>query len=215
MMDTGMPVERLTPVRRREMTRDALVEAAADVFARRGFYAASLDEIAESAGFTRGAIYSNFGGKEELLIAVLDLFTKRQLQDFGAAIDDGSQASVEERSLAAAAVWSHTRKDLNFTLLSLEMRLYALRNPGFRKRLAEAERRQQGRIAEFIAQVAGNEGRTLTIPPAELSEILRAFSDGLSQLASLDEDRDAEYDRLAGLFFALIAETVTPEEGAP
>ena len=51
-----MPVERWTPERRRELTRTALIEAAAQVFARRGFYGASLDEIAETAGFTRGAI---------------------------------------------------------------------------------------------------------------------------------------------------------------
>jgi AcrR family transcriptional regulator len=211
MMDTGMPVDRLTPERRREMTKDALVEAAADVFARRGFHAASLDEIAESAGFTRGAIYSNFGGKEELLIAVLDLFTRRQLQEFAEAMDLTESRSSEEKSAAAAAVWSHTRRDLNITLLSLEMRLYALRNPGFRKRLAEAERRQQGRIAEFIADVARAEGRKLPMDPADLAEILRAFSDGLSQLASLDEEREADYDRLAGLLFGVIADVMTPE----
>src|ERR687891_576628 len=100
MMRAEMPVERLTPERRREMTRDALVEAAADVFARRGFHAASLNEIAESAGFTRGAIYSNFGGKEDLLIAVLDLFTRRQLQEFAEAMDRTENRSTEEQTAA-------------------------------------------------------------------------------------------------------------------
>ncbi len=212
MMDTGMPAARLTPERRREMTKDALVEAAADVFARRGFHAASLDEIAESAGFTRGAIYSNFGGKEDLLMAVLDLFTRRQLQEFAEAIDLTGNRSAEEQSAAAAAVWSHTRRDLNMTLLSLEMRLYALRNTEFRKRLAQAERRQEGRIAEFIAGVASTEDRKLVIDAADLAEILRAFSDGLSQLATLDEERSDHYDQLAMRFFALIAEAVTPKE---
>ena len=212
MMGAGMPVERLTPERRRKMTRAALVEAAADVFAHRGFHAASLDEIAESAGFTRGAIYSNFGGKEELMLAVLDEFTERQLRGFGQAIDDMTHGTDEERSAAAAAVWSHTRRDLNITLLSLEMRLYALRNPEFRKRLAQAERRQQGRIREFIVGVTAAEGRNLLIDPADLAEMLRAFSDGLSQMASVDEERSDEYDRIAMHFFALIAEAATPEK---
>src|SRR5436309_8046773 len=66
----NVPVERWTPERRRELTRTALVDAAAEVFARRGFHDASLDEIAETAGFTRGAIYKNFGIKEELFYAV-------------------------------------------------------------------------------------------------------------------------------------------------
>src|SRR5437667_6166963 len=82
-MMESVPVERLTPERRRALTRTALVEAAAEVFARRGFHAASLDEIAETAGFTRGAIYSNFSGKEDLLLAVLDQYTDRQLEAFG------------------------------------------------------------------------------------------------------------------------------------
>ena len=211
MMGSGMPVQRLTPERRREMTREALVEAAAEVFARRGFHAASLDEIAESAGFTRGAIYSNFGGKEELMIAVLDLFTDRQLGEFGQAIYAMTHGTDAEKSAAAAAVWSHTRRDLNITLLSLEMRLYALRHPGFRKRLAEAERRQQGRIKEFIAGVAASEGRKLVIDPGDLAEMLRAFSDGLGQLAMVDEERSDEYDRIAMSFFGLIADAATPE----
>lgn len=212
MMGAGMPVQRLTPERRREMTREALAEAAAEVFARRGFHAASLDEIAESAGFTRGAIYSNFGGKEELMIAVLDLFTERQLGEFGQAMHAMTHGTDAEKSAAAAAVWSHTRRDLNITLLSLEMRLYAMRHPGFRKRLAEAERRQQGRIKEFIAGVAASEGRKLLLDPGDLAEMLRAFSDGLSQLAMVDEERSDEYDRIAMSFFGLIADAATPEE---
>ncbi len=65
-------VEKLTPARRREMTRAALLDAAETVFARRGFEGASLDEIAEAAGFTRGAIYKNFDGKEDLFFALFD-----------------------------------------------------------------------------------------------------------------------------------------------
>src|SRR5207237_2583883 len=72
----GMPVKPLTPERRRELTRTALVEAAADVFAKRGFDAASLEEIAEAAGFSRGAIYSNFGSKEELMLAVVERYNE-------------------------------------------------------------------------------------------------------------------------------------------
>ena len=62
-------VEKWTPERRRQLTRDTLIEAAAAVFARRGFHGASLDEIAETAGFTRGAIYKNFADKEDLFFA--------------------------------------------------------------------------------------------------------------------------------------------------
>src|SRR2546430_8969285 len=54
-----MAVEKLTPERRRQLTRDTLLDAAAVVFARRGFHGASLEEIAETAGVTRGALYKH------------------------------------------------------------------------------------------------------------------------------------------------------------
>lgn len=209
-----MPVDRLTPERRRELTRTALVEAAAEVFALRGFHAASLDEIAETAGFTRGAIYSNFGGKEDLLIAVLDRSTERQLEAFGAAIDPGGGGSTEERSAAAASVWTATQREANLPALSLEMRAYALRNPDFRRRLAAVERRQQERIADFIDQIARAEGRKLPVESIDLAQMLRAFSDGLSQFAAIDEERASYYDALAVRFFALIDKVMAGEPPA-
>ena len=64
-----MAAEKWTVERRRELTREALLASAREVFAHRGFHAASLEEIAEAAGFTRGAVYSNFENKEELFFA--------------------------------------------------------------------------------------------------------------------------------------------------
>lgn len=205
MDDSGaVPVQRLTPDRRRELTRTALVEAAAEVFNRRGFYAASLDEIAEAAGFTRGAIYSNFGGKEDLLMAVLDLHTEQQLEAFGAAINPGGGDPSEVRQAAAAHVWVATQREQNLAALSLEMRLYALRNPEFRRRLAESERHQQERIAAFIRNIASLENFALPVDALDLAYILRAFSDGLSQISSVDQDRGEYYDKLAAFFFGMI-----------
>src|SRR5438067_6619992 len=85
----NVPVERWTPERRRELTRTALVDAAAEVFARRGFNGASLDEIAETAGFTRGAIYKNFTGKEDLFFAVFDRWNAQALDGFREMVGPG------------------------------------------------------------------------------------------------------------------------------
>ena len=65
-------MEPLTRARRREMTREHLMDAAATVFARDGFHAASLDDVAALAGFTKGAVYSNFKSKDDLFLAVFD-----------------------------------------------------------------------------------------------------------------------------------------------
>ena len=89
-------VEKLTPARRRELTRAALLDAAASVFAQRGFEGASLDEIAEAAGFTRGAIYKNFDGKEDLFFAVFDLNllfqrAKQMVEEVASAVSPTSE----------------------------------------------------------------------------------------------------------------------------
>src|SRR5947209_13861399 len=96
-------VEKLTPERRRELTRSTLVDAAADVFARRGFHAASLEEIAETAGFTRGAIYKNFDNKEELFFAVIERRVDSQLRRFSEVITEDHTAAGDPGRLAA--IW--------------------------------------------------------------------------------------------------------------
>src|SRR3954469_1873482 len=78
----SVPVEKWTPERRRQLTRDALIEAAAQVFAERGFNGASLDEIAETAGFTRGAIYKHFEDKADLFFSIMDRLNERELEQF-------------------------------------------------------------------------------------------------------------------------------------
>ncbi|WP_237449950.1 TetR/AcrR family transcriptional regulator [Nocardiopsis alba] len=76
----NMDQNRLTPIRRKrktraeqkQETRNALIEAGLLTFSRDGYHGASLEEIADTAGFSKGAVYSNFGGKSELFLAVLD-----------------------------------------------------------------------------------------------------------------------------------------------
>src|SRR5438270_13213848 len=106
-------VDKLTPERRRELTRTTLIDAAADVFAKRGFHSASLEEIAETAGFTRGAIYKNFENKEELFFAVIERRVDAQLsrfrellrEDQAAATDPARPAPIGEGVLAFHREW--------------------------------------------------------------------------------------------------------------
>src|SRR6476620_3512679 len=70
---------RITRTERKARTRDELLLAARSVFLRRGFHGASLDEIAEEAGYTKGAVYSNFAGKDDLYLALLDAHYDRRV----------------------------------------------------------------------------------------------------------------------------------------
>ncbi|HVU60210.1 MAG TPA: TetR/AcrR family transcriptional regulator [Mycobacteriales bacterium] len=205
-----MPVERLTPERRRQLTRDALIEAATEVFTRKGFQAASLEEIADAAGFTKGAIYSNFGSKEELLHAVIGHIEDRGLAGIADALDTEGQNDPEHGALAAARPWEKLLGRSNDLLaLSLELRLYAIRNPHARKRIAKLEREVSDHLATFIEDAFVRQQRTLHISAVDLADLGRAGVDGLEQLAAIDPSRAAHYHRLVEMLFVLLAKAAS------
>ena len=200
-----MPVERLTPERRRQLTRDALVAAAAEVFTAKGFHAASLDEIADAAGFTRGAIYSNFGSKEELLFAVYDRLDDMSLAGMADAMDERGGDPVEDAT-AAAEVWSGLLgRSREVIALSLELRLYALRNPEARGRLVKLEQQATDKLAAFIEDTFARQGTQLRAPAKQLAEIGRAGVNGLEEAAAVDEENAAHYRELIQTLFVLLA----------
>ena len=133
----------LTRVRRRELTREALLDAATTVFAHRGYVAGTLEEIAEAAGFTQGAIYSNFANKQELFLAVVERRNTRLLAAYlGAIRQRASDGSVDPAAITR--VWTeHELNDAEALLLTLEIRLAALRDPTLRARLGEFERQTE------------------------------------------------------------------------
>jgi AcrR family transcriptional regulator len=208
-----VPVERLTPERRRQLTRDALVTAAAEVFNRKGFNGASLDEIAEAAGFTRGAIYSNFGSKEELLFAVIDHFDEMGLAGIAEAMEAETDGDPTSAAIAAATKWPNAfTSSPEILALGLELRLYALRNPEARKRLALLERQVSEKLASFIED---NIPQSLARDRArELADLGRAAVTGLQQVAAIDEERSDYYRGLVSWLFVLLSKVVTePQEG--
>ena len=203
----------MTRERRRELTRTALIEAAADLFAKLGFHATSLEEIAQAAGFTRGAIYKNFKSKEEILIAVVDWTIERQLAAYADALEN-AEASTTDRVLAAVEVWTRVvQRDSDLGLLVLELRLHALRNEEFRPRLAEWERHQLSRVASFIAEQGRVFGLTLTVPPEDLAAIALAGVEGLSQAAAVQGLTAERSNRLVELLFRMLS-SVLAEKSA-
>jgi AcrR family transcriptional regulator len=206
-------IQKLTPERRREMTRTALVEAAAEVFARRGFHASSLEEIAETAGFTRGAIYSNFGSKEDLLLAVVEWTNRKHVGAFADELARGSDESVRDRTASAALLWRDViRRDPTQAVLHLEFQSYAMRNPEFRKRLVELERAQVQTIADLITRESKIQGLHLALPAEDLAEILNAATIGLTEAASVDVENAERYDRLVESFFVLMGKAISAEQ---
>jgi AcrR family transcriptional regulator len=204
-----MPVERWTPERRRELTRTALIEAAAQVFARRGFYGASLDEIAETAGFTRGAIYKNFEDKEGLFLAVMEHHSQRQLAAFSEWFEEHppDPATMEPDPELSSAFRQILARDPDWFALDLEGRLYALRNPEFRQRYAASFREMNKAVARFITDLAKTGSFKWKLPALRLAQIFAVASEGFLAWAFLDPDEG----ELFRSFFELVLGSVAEE----
>jgi AcrR family transcriptional regulator len=162
-----------------EETRERLLVAAEQVIAAQGYEASSVDDIAAAAGLTKGAVYSRFESKEELLFA---LFEKRAAEGL-AALDAslGGEISVEER-LAALDQWQRAdpARVRVWALLEMELGLLASRQPTMRRRLAESQRQTRRVLAEAIAREATRLGIQLPLPVEDVALVLEAFSDGLT-----------------------------------
>lgn len=183
-----MPLEKLTPERRRQQTRDVLIAAATEVFARRGFEGAALEEIAETAGFTRGAIYKNFVDKEDLFFAVTDRLNEQIIEAFRSIAPESASPSEWDIS-RLAELWRASVGDFEDLLaISKEHELYVLRNPEARARTVAHRRKQRELVAAFIEEVAEQAGMTLRLPAATLAAIILAAADGLTYTARIDGD---------------------------
>lgn len=181
-----MPVEKLTRERRRQLTRDVLIAAATEVFARRGYEGASLDEIAESAGFTRGAIYKNFGGKEELFFCVIDRLNEHTIEAFRAIAPSSADTKQWDVSKLAELWRASVAEFDDLFAISREYELYVLRNPDARTRAVEHRHKQRALVASFIEEVADQSGMTLRLPASTLAAVILAAADGLTYSLRVD-----------------------------
>lgn len=178
--------ERWTRQRRLEHTRGVLLDAAEEVFAKRGFGGAALEDIAEAAGYTRGAIYSHFGTKEDLFLAVIERHLLRFLDGFEDVI--ASFASLEDLDVARFAErWRElTIAGPDSAALGHEFSLFLLRNPGARERLAAQRKEAIRSLADYITTHIARLGGTLTVPAEALARVLIASHEGITISEHLD-----------------------------
>jgi AcrR family transcriptional regulator len=206
------PKEKWTPERRRQLTRDALIDAASEVFARRGYEGASLDEIAETAGFTRGAIYKNFSDKEDLFVAVSERLNERTLQEFAGIHDDPEVILKPEHISEVAAKWREIQTgDAQFFMLGLEFNLYLLRNPEARARVIPRRRENARRVAEYMKQEADAAGYELPIPIEDLANIFLITSDGFTAAALAEPELARLYEPFLDLMIRGMASYLPPQ----
>jgi len=185
-------------------TRQRLLAAAETVFARDGFEAARLEDIAALAGYTRGAFYANFEDKEDIFFALLEQWIAARIAEVNAVLE--KQKSPNARLQALRDHYTHSRKDRRLVLLSLEFRLFAIRHPATHARLRYRQQRLRACGADFVRRVAKALGRPLPISSSAAATGLGALSNALVLENLFDQSAVTDQDirHLLGVLFDAI-----------
>jgi AcrR family transcriptional regulator len=186
---------------RTEATRRKLLAAAERIFARDGFEAARLEDIAAGAGYTRGAFYANFGGKEEIFFALLEQWVRQRIDSVTAVLR--RQKSPQQKLAALRKHYAAIAKDRRLVLISLEFKLFALRHPEAHAKFQDRHRRMRASWGNLIAELLRELGRTLPISNLAASACCGALAQGLLLEQLVDPKTLSEKDvrHMLGLFF--------------
>jgi len=199
-------------------TRERLLDAAEQAFAAEGFGGASLDRIAEAAGFTRGAVYSNFADKADLFVAVLDRRLDRRYAEVADAMLAARDPDAFVGALRSPAWKARGGEDAmrQWLMLRDEFRLFALRNPSAAERLARHDRRLRDYYVEAITHLLGRLGVELPMNPRLAAAMLLAVDESLLRQHWIDPDDVSETavaDAIEFLLDAAVALSRTRDPG--
>jgi AcrR family transcriptional regulator len=164
---------------RQGQTRELLLAAASVVFARRGYHEATVEEVAAEAGFSKGAVYSNFAGKQELFLALADREVAERIAELDALAE-----SVEAGGDAAAEAGQRFRelleRDRDWPLLFYEFWSFGVRNAQIQEEFAKRREAVQDALAQTLERIASQLGFELRFPAPVLAKAVGAALNGLA-----------------------------------
>jgi AcrR family transcriptional regulator len=208
--------ERLSRKERQAHTRRRLMRSAASVAAQRGLERASLDAVAEHAGFTKGAVYAHFESKEDLFLAMLDDRFAMHVDAMDQLL--ASDAEPEDQARVGAANFIELiASDPEWERLFFEFSAYAARNENFRQELVARRRHLQERMAELFRERAEQLGVEPPFPIEEIARMTFAMADGIALQKLLDPESvsDELYPTMLATFFAGVRAAVEEKELTP
>jgi AcrR family transcriptional regulator len=188
-----------TQEERKAETRRRLLDAAAELFAERGIDSVSIDTVAEAADRTSGAVYAHFGGKDGLLVALLD-----ELVDDMAAVMGAELALTDDMDEQLAGLW-RTFSDpppgpgRGWMLLEHEFWLYAARHGDAQARLARRFELARRSVAAAMADYAEVGAADLPAPPEQVGTLLVAMLIGLEMQSRIDPGAVPDATAVTGL----------------
>jgi len=185
-------------------TRARLLEAAEKIFARDGFEAAKLEEIASDAGYTRGAYYANFDSKEDLFIALLAEEVEKRI----ARAREGAGARVrqalpkDERHRALRKGYIRTLKNRTWNILFIEYKLFVLRHPEMREKVNKMQAKAHATMASGLEEVFKGAGAKPPVSPLAAGMALTGLANALGlDLAVSNALTEEEVDKIMSIFF--------------
>lgn len=179
---------KVTRAERQAQTRESLIAVAREMFLADGYAATSLDKVAVQAGFSKGAVYSNFAGKEELCMAVLDSIHEEQIHGVVSAFtrDTDLNGRIEAFSAWAREGLGQPR----WTALEVEFGAIARQSPYVATELVKRHRAIREAIADLVRQVTAEAGLEDAVDPDQAATTLLSLGIGLGTLRSLDHTID-------------------------
>ena len=198
-----METRRLTRKERQAHTRARLMRSAAKVAAERGLERASVDEVAQAAGLTKGAVYANFESKEQLYLAMLEDRFEARLEELDRVLSAGGDPDEQARR-AAADFMRAVSAEPEWERLFFEFAVYAARNEEFRVELVERYRRLREWIAALLDERASARGLEPSIPAGQVALMVFAMANGaaLERLLEPDAVDDELFPTMLATFFA-------------
>src|ERR1041385_3246125 len=201
---------RLTREQSKAHTRERLLAAARSAFAESGFHGASVEEIASRAGFSTGALYSNFDGKEDLFLVLMEREIDEHAGETARAVSE--RPSVSERAEGGARQWmAMIEREPELLLLFMEFWAYGVRDPAVRPKVAERFAQVRRMLTQLIEEGAREFELELALPPRHLAIAVDALADGIARQRLADPA--AVPDELMGLVLSLLFEAATRPAG--
>jgi AcrR family transcriptional regulator len=189
-MEAGAPRQRLTRAEAKAQTRRRLLDSAARVFAEKGFGGATLEEIAEAAGYSTGAMYANFGGKEQLFMEVVAAHrsraASRRIEQVSQILDDALATGADPFDALTGMFVKAADRERELAPLQAEFWLYAVRNPAARKVIADSLSDQADELEPVLARVLERLGAAPDATPREVTVVVLALFQGLARRRRLD-----------------------------
>lgn len=186
-----MATQRRTRKEQREHNREQLLLAAERIFAERGIQGASIDDVAAAAGLTKGAVYSNFADKDDLIRQAMQRRTATaESQEINRIFAD-AELAPQTKLRALGDTWAHIMRSGErsaYARMSLEYFLYVLRDPEAHQRLVQLLREAPGDEPGYEA-IVPPDSELARLPQEYVHSIMMALDLGMSIRSLLDPER--------------------------